>query len=157
VLYRPRLPVEPHRPPPSFAHPPGYRGHAHFWERALSRRQLLRTAAGMSALAATGVPLAATARSRMPAASPRPIPFDLFGGQGPVAVHVDLPAFGNELVTMTDFRGFVAAAEIQGSGTGTDTVTGATTTYTYDADMRIMDGTYIAEDGRPHHGLFGFV
>jgi hypothetical protein len=139
------------------AQPPGYRGHAHFWDRALSRRQLLRTAAGVSVLAATGMPVAAAARGRLRNDTPRPIPFDLFGGQGPAVAHVDLPYFGNELSTITDFRGFVAAAEIQGSGIGTDTATGATTTYTYDADMRIMDGTYIAEDGRPHHGLFGFV
>jgi hypothetical protein len=103
------------------------------------------------------MPIAAAARGRVGGASPRPIPFDLFGGQGPAVAHVDLPYYGNELATMTDFRGFVAAAEIQGSGVGTDTATGASTTYTYDADMRVMDGNYVGEDGRLHRGLFGFV
>jgi hypothetical protein len=118
---------------------------------------LLGAAAGATVVAAAGLPLSAAARGRVRTETPRPIPFDLFGGQGPVVVHVDLPYPGHELSTITDFRGFVAAGEVQGVGTGTDTTTGATTRYTYDADMRILDGTYIGEDGRPHNGLFGFV
>jgi hypothetical protein len=156
MLYRSQLPVDPARPPTP-SRPAERRGHDHFWERAVSRRQLLGAAAGATVVAAAGLPMSAAARGRVRSATPRPIPFDLFGGQGPVVVHVDLPYFGNELTTITDFKGFVAAGEVQGVGTGTDTSTGTTTRYTYDADMRIMDGTYIAEDGRRHNGLFGFV
>jgi hypothetical protein len=157
MLYPHQFPVAHRDVPAAQARPPGYRGHAHFWERALTRRQLLRTAAATAVLATAGAPIAASARGRVRGETPRPIPFDLFGGQGPVPIHVDLPYFGNELVTMTDYRGLVAAAEVQGSGTGVDTATGATTRYTFDADMRIMDGDYIGEDGRLHRGLFGFV
>ena len=52
-------------------------GHSHFWERALSRRQLVARGAGLagvamsSAFAWPGVGLAA---SRAPAGAPRPIP-----------------------------------------------------------------------------------
>jgi hypothetical protein len=145
------------RQPASGWRPPGYRGHDHFWERAFSRRQLLRSAAGATALVATGAPRVAAARGRASSDNPRPIPFDLFGGQGPVVIHVDLPYFSYELSTITDFNGFVAAAELQGTGVGSNTATGATTAYTFDADMRIMDGVYVGEDGRPHRGLFGFV
>jgi hypothetical protein len=141
-------------PPPN---PPGYRGHAHFWERALSRRQVLGAAASGALLLGAGLPRLAAARVPLLQGTPKPIPFDLFGGQGPVPIHVDLPYYGNELSTLTDFIGFVAAAEVQGEGTGTTTATGATTRYTFDADMRVIKGLYVGENGQLYRGTFGFI
>jgi len=115
--------------PVSTLRPPGYVGHAHFWERALSRRDFVRTAAGASALAvAAGMawPAAAFAESESESghnATPRPIPggtdlqFLLGLGHGPL-FHFFFPAFGQEVSTITDFSGSLAAAEIQGSGLG---------------------------------------
>jgi hypothetical protein len=139
--------------------PPGYAGHAHFWERALSRRQLVRTAAGASALAvgaSMGWPAAAFA-SHSSNDDPKPIPggtdlLALLGqGSGPL-FHFFFPAFGEDTSTITDFKGSIAAAEIQGTGLATP---GGT--LTYDADMRFMRGEYVAVDGRHRQGTFGFV
>jgi hypothetical protein len=67
-------------------------------------------------------------------------------------VHVLPPAIGFEMSTITDFNGTVAATEIQGTATGSDR-----STWHFDVDMRFMDGEYVGEDGRHHHGTFGFV
>ena len=149
--------------PVSTLRPPGYVGHAHFWERALSRRDFVRTAAGASALAvAAGMawPAAAFAESESESghnATPRPIPggtdlqFLLGLGHGPL-FHFFFPAFGQEVSTITDFSGSLAAAEIQGSG-----LDNKGKTLTYDADMRFMSGEYVALDGRRREGTFAFV
>src|SRR5207244_2355961 len=80
VVHR-SIPTEWSDPGPiSALSPPGYVGHAHFWERALSRREFMRTTAGASALAvAAGMawPAAAFAESESGSrhnATPRPIP-----------------------------------------------------------------------------------
>jgi hypothetical protein len=139
--------------------PPGYTGHTHFWQRAVSRRQFVRTAAGTSALA-VGASLAwPTLALAAPAhnADPTPIPngidllFIVGGPHGPT-FHVFFPVPGNEVATITDFKGSLAAAEIQGTG-----VTNKGETLTYDADMRFMDGHYVSVDGRTRRGTFGFV
>jgi hypothetical protein len=151
--------------PISMLSPPGYAGHAHFWERALSRRDFVRTAAGASALAVAASmawPAAAFAESESESesghnASPRPIPggTDLEGllglPPGPL-YHFFFPKFGEEASTVTDFNGSMAAAEIQGSG-----LDNKGTVLTYDADMRFMTGEYIAVDGRRRKGTFAFV
>ena len=64
----------------------------------------------------------------------------------------DPPAVGFEMSTITDFNGVVAAADIQGAATGSDG-----STFGFDTDMRFMDGEFVGEDGRLHHGTFGFV
>jgi hypothetical protein len=139
---------------------PRHIGHAHFWERALSRRQLIRTAAGTTAvvLGAGLVPAVADA-ARPGGSAPKPIP----GGDPGIEqafgklFHVFFPYFGQEVSTITDFNGNLAAAEMQGAGTGVDTRSGATARYTFDADMRVMDGLYVAQDGQLRRGTFGFV
>ena len=138
---------------------PRHIGHAHFWERALSRRQLIRTAAGTTAaVLGSSLWLPAVASAAHPGDSaPKPIPggidlLEIIGvGHGPT-FHVFGPAFGNEVSTVGDFNGFVAAADIQGTGT-----TNAGTTLTFDADMRFMDGVYVGVDGHTRRGTFGFV
>jgi hypothetical protein len=95
-------------------------------------------------------------------ADPQPIPggtdlYALLGlGSGPL-FHFSFPAFGQEVSTITDFVGHVAAAEVQGTGIATNTTSQETLSLTFDADMRFMDGLYIAEDGHPRHGTFGFI
>jgi len=159
--------------PPPFLSPPGYTGHAHFWERALSRRQFVRVAAGTTAAtlgAGLWTPALAAAspgedddeHGHQGTAPPKPIPggTDLLAliGQPPGPLyHFFFPAFGQEVSTVDSLKGFVAAAEIQGTGTAIDTKTGAKTPLTFDADMRFMDGVYVGRDGHTHRGTFGFI
>jgi hypothetical protein len=144
-------------PPPR---PARHRGHAHFWERAFSRRHFVRTASGATALVlgqGLWFPHLAGA-APVGGSDPRPIPIhpisDAFGLP---PLFVDFPWFGNEVSTITDFDGAVACAEVRGQGTGTDTRTGQTTRYTFDADMRFMDGTYVSLNGQTRRGTFGFI
>jgi hypothetical protein len=90
--------------------------------------------------------------------APKPIPGGLLIGN-PITltpanpdVHVLPPAVGFEMSTITDFNGTVAAADIQGTASGSDG-----SSWLFDADMRFMDGEYVGEDGKHHHGTFGFV
>ena len=91
--------------------------------------------------------------------APKPIPGGLVVSPSGITtvpsnptVHVLPPVIGFEMSTITDFNGTVAAAEIQGTATGSDA-----SHYGFDVDMRFMDGEYVGEDGRHHHGTFGFV
>ncbi len=133
-------------------------GHAHFWERALARRQFIRTAAGATAVVVgAGLVLPVRARASEQNAPPRPIPGGIQPfGPGTEVFHLFLPEPGNELSTITDFNGHIGAAEILGTGTATDTKTGAKTKLLFDADVRFMVGEYVGLDGRNHHGTFGF-
>ena len=121
-------------------------GHAHFWRRALSRRQVIKTAAGGTVAALSAglwMPGLAQAAGRV-SADPKPIPETLFSG---APFHVLSPD-SEEPASITDFNGFVGATEIQ--GTGTDGLL-------FDVDMRFMQGVYVGMDGRVHQGTFGFV
>lgn len=147
-------------PTPQAGSPPAHSGHSHFWERALSRRRFVRTAAGATALVVGNglwFPLVAGAAPEGDA-RPRPIPYllDIPGLPLP-PLHVDFPWYGFEVSTITDFNGAVASAQIRGAGTGTDTQTQAQTRYTFDADMRFMDGVYVGMDGHTRRGTFGFI
>lgn len=138
--------------PPQNARP--YRGHKHFWQRALSRRNFLGTAAGV----AGGASLVFGQRPSS-GAEPRPIPGGIQPlGPGTEVFHVFLIGPGVEPSTITDFNGFVGATDIQGpwtvSGPSAPTPIPPTT---YDADMRFMIGEYIGADGRHHEGTFGFI
>jgi hypothetical protein len=137
-------------------------GHAHFWERAMSRRTLLGSVAvGAGALAASSTlrPLAAWAGKT---ADPRPIPGGIVaGGQG---WHVSGPGYNApgdpssglaEQSTITDFNGYVASAIVRGTGTGRQG--GVVTQFPFDSDMRFMKGRYVGVDGRIHTGTFGFI
>jgi hypothetical protein len=122
-------------------------GHSHFWQRALSRRQLLvaGAAGGAAAAALFSLPLWTPhlARATPPVPSdPQLIPPSL----GPFRVHLIGP--GQEPSTITDFNGFVGVADVR--GTGSDGLI-------FDTDMRFMSGEYIGVDGRHFQGTFGFV
>jgi hypothetical protein len=142
-------------------------GHAHFWERALSRRQFLGRTAGVAGVAvgsAFGLP--AIAKAASPArAAPRPIP----GGttiDGLGKFHFFFPTANNPVGStdtvqnghgdpsvITDFNGFVGVGD-WGGGTGKDE---DGRTLFWAADVRFMDGEYIGLDGREHQGAFAFV
>jgi hypothetical protein len=141
-------------------------GHSHFWERALSRRQLLGRTAGLAGVAvgsAFGLPATASAASGH--ADPRAIP----GGttiDGLGLFHFYFPTSSNPVgsldtiesgrgdpSTITDFNGFLGGGEF-GGGTGKD---GHGTTLYWAADVRFMDGEYVGVDGHHHQGAFAFV
>lgn len=146
--------------------PPGYRGHSHFWRRALSRRAMVQ-AAGASALATLGSRPAHPHRAyaaQTDDVMPRPIPGGIDLGDGNV-LHVFFPEPGQEPSTIGDFRGFVGVSHARGEGTvtrgggagGLSTPTATGDRLVYDADMRFMQGRYVGEDGREHDGTFAFV
>jgi hypothetical protein len=122
----------------------------------LSRGQFVRrTALAAGAIGGFGLLRARRASGATPA-DPSPIPggFDENFNIVPSDpfIHVIPPIIGLEMATITDFRGVLAAAEIQGTAQGTDG-----TQYTFDTDMRFMHGQYIGMDGRQYQGSFGFI
>jgi hypothetical protein len=121
-----------------------------------SRGEVLRRGAiVVGALSGWGLVSAETAFAAS-GAQPKPIPGGLDQNFNPVPnnpfVHVLPPAVGFEMATITDFRGVLAAAEIQGTAKGSDG-----SRYTFDADMRFMRGRYVGRDGRRRWGSFGFI
>ncbi len=125
-----------------------------FREHPLSRRRFLQ-ATGAALGAGLLVPPPARATHRVP---PRPIAATrtiVVGGEQFVIHHFG-PASGNEPSNIGDFHGLVGNSRMFGSGTGRDTKTGETVRLLYQADMGFNEGVYIGEDGRRHHGTFGF-
>jgi hypothetical protein len=142
-------------------------GHAHFWDRALSRRQLVGRAAGLAGVAVgSGLGLPALARASAPGqVAPRPIP----GGtqiDGLGFFHFYFPTATNPVGStdtvengrgdpslISDFNGFIGLGD-WGGGTGKDQ--NGDTLY-WAADLRFMDGEYIGLDGRHRQEAFAFV
>jgi hypothetical protein len=139
-----------------------HRGHGHFCQRAMSRRQFTRTAAGAAAFGAalsSGLswPGLVSAHS---SPDPKPIPggTPFLGG----TFHVFGPGVIDppdaEPSTITDFVGFIGLAFISGMVTRTNTRTGEVRTLPFvDSDMRFMKGVFKGTDGRIHYGAFAFV
>jgi hypothetical protein len=141
-------------------------GHDHFWQRALSRRQLLVGSAGVVG-AAVATPFGTgLAKAAAPGpGQPNPIP----GGTqiGPLGFfHFYFPTTSNpagatsviengrgDPSTITDFNGFIGSGDF-GGGTGKDQ---SNTTLYWAADVRFMDGEYVGTDGRHRQGAFAFV
>ena len=122
----------------------------------ISRTELVRRGAlAAGSVAAFGLVAAGPALGDRPS-EPLPIPGGFDENFNPVPkdpfIHVLPPAIGFEMATITDFRGVLAAAEIQGTAHGSDG-----SSYTFDADMRLMQGLYVGKDGRLRQGSFGFV
>ena len=145
-----------------------HHGHAHFWERALSRGQFISAAAGAAGAALSSglwTPLLAQAAPPSSSIAPKPIPGGLQPfGPGTEVFHQYAPPvdtqFGGlpwpafDMSQITDFNGAMAVARIRGTGTLTQ---GAVITpgALYDADMRFMQGLYVGVDGQEHQGTFG--
>jgi hypothetical protein len=142
-------------------------GHAHFWERAMTRRKFLGSAALAGGAAATaGIWLPEFARAAAFAESdPRfipggtklpfqPTPFHFFFPTGgpPGAVTV-LSGHGDPSL-ITDFDGMIGVADV-GDTMGTEVGTG--TRMHWKADVRFMKGTYVGTQGDTRTGAFAFV
>jgi hypothetical protein len=126
-------------------------------ERALSRRQVMKTIAGASgAVLGAGMVLPTLTRAA-DGADPKPIPTGIQPlGPGTEIFHLYLPEAGNELSTITDFNGVIAAAEVQGTGTGTN-ASGAKMPLLFDVDARLMQGQYVGMDGQVRTGAFALI
>ena len=115
---------------------------------------LCRSAVAFGAL--TAAQLTHVTQALALSAEPKPIPGGFNAKLALVAsnplVHVFPPHKGRELSTITDFNGFVAAAQIQGLANGSDG-----TTYSFDCDMRFMQGVFRDTEGRMHQGAFALV
>ena len=141
-------------------------GHAHFWDRALSRRGVLQ-AAGAAGLALAGGrvlrPMAAWAAPTAGGAEPRPIPGGFVTADkrrwhayspGP-SNPLDPSSVMNEPSAITDFDGVMTVAQVQ--GTGMEERNGKSVPLPFDADMRIMAGRYVGFDGQSHDGTFVLI
>ena len=140
-----------------------------FHPQLFTRRGFIGAAAGAAGLAAassfTVVPLA-RADNRKATAEPNPIP----GGATAFGFHVHhnplpndpaVPLSGlNDPSEIGDFDGLILGTMIRGGGTGTGvTFPGqdATGPLAFRADMGAMQGVYVGEDGKYHHGSFVFI
>ena len=125
-----------------------------------TRRGFLSTATAAAGLAvASDFALAPLARAADKTAEPKPIP----GGAtlAGVAIHHNpLPAAPstplsqiNDPSEIGDFNGMIIDTQIRGLGTGT----GLNGPQSFRADMGAMQGEYVGEDGKHHHGSFVFI
>jgi len=134
-------------------------GHAHFWERAISRRAFLAASA-----IATGAVLAPEAWMPVFASEEFSPPNPIKGGTviGPFGLqHFYFPS-PNPFSTLTienkkgdpslirDFNGFVGMGEWAGGKV-------ASSSMTWNADIRFMKGEFVGKDGEEHRGAFGFI
>jgi hypothetical protein len=142
-------------------------GHSATATHALSRRRLLEYLAG----GAAGALLASRVRGSAGASGPgTPVPIPsglpliaLVGGDpnDTTLFHVRAPGLepiDTEPITITDFKGNVGLAYIDGMVTRTNTQTGEVLRLPMIAsDMRFMSGEFRGTDGRMHEGAFGFI
>lgn len=138
---------------------PIWDGHTHFWDRAIARRKLMKTAAGAAALGLTSsLRLPRPAFAQAGSGIPKPIP----GGVSPFGIpihHFPLPAPGTPLNRLTepseitDFNGFIGDTRIRGQGIGT----GFSQPLAFQTDMGFMQGEFVGEDGEHHKGTFVFI
>ena len=134
-------------------------GHSHIWPHILSRRQLMKTAAGTAGLGLiSGLSLPKLALAQAGSGEPKPIP----GGVSPFGIlvhHFPLPAPSTPLSQLTepseitDFNGFIGGVSIRGGGTGT----GFSQTLAFRTDMGFMQGEFVGEDGGHHNATFVFI
>jgi hypothetical protein len=147
---------------------PGYSPWKKFQEHWLSRRSLIRGAAGTALGASLLRPKLVYAHDDgaddRNSADPNPIPggvtglkpFGIFIHHNPLNPATPLANISDPS-QITDFDGFVGLTHIRGGGTGTDTMTGATTPLAFQADMGFSQGKFIGTDGQQHRGTFAFV
>ncbi len=153
-------------------------GHTHGWERGISRRRFIHTAAGATALAfGSGLSSRALAEDDNghddePLPEPKPIPqvFDLsefgvpppydfihelFPGPEDVVLpftQVQLQGLNVEPSTITDFKGATALAYHVGKAKGSDGKT-----YDLETDIRVMEGQYVSVEGTTRRGTFAEI
>ena len=138
--------------PQGLRFPVSYRGHQHFWQRALSRRQFIGASVAATA-GALSAPLWMPTLARADANDPTPIPQTVVPG---APFHVQLPGTG-EPASITNFMGVIGVAAVGGQGTATNLITGQTERLIVDVDNRFMKGTYIGAGGHSYEATFAFV
>lgn len=132
--------------------------HAHFWERALSRRHFL-VAAGLAGGAAVTssiwMPGLAEASGSV---APIPIPYGTTvpGPSGDVLFHFQFPVADTDVSSIFNFKGVVGVADIEGPGAGVHDGKPLNGSH-FGSDNRFMKGIYIGADGRRHRGTFAFI
>jgi hypothetical protein len=130
---------------------------SHHARHGFSRRAFIGGTAAAAAGASLGSgllwPAAASAGSfSVPPPKPTTATFTVNG----VTFHNVFPGPGVDPSSITDFKGFVGFADVQGTGTARNP-DGSTETLLFDTDMRFMQGTYAGLDGAVHQAAFGFV
>ncbi len=144
-------------PPYSRVHP----GDARVVERAQSRRQFFRSAAGAAGFLL--LPDLWRPALANPGGTPTPIPRITPGPFGPLhfffpgPVEGIDPNHGHDPSVITDFNGFIGEADLILTGTGTDTATSASAPYKFHTDMRFMLGEFVGTDGKQHRSAFAFI
>ena len=136
-----------------------------FLHGPLSRRRFFKTSAGLG-----GIALVAGQRTANAAhgnGDPKPIPqgLQVFAPADLTVFHVlapGYPGFGmdpatNDASVITDFNGTIGLTYVAGMGTHTNKATNTVRRLPFEVDMRFMEGTYIAVDGKPRHRTFAFV
>jgi hypothetical protein len=128
-----------------------------------TRRGFLTTATAAAGLAiASDSAFAPRARAAENDAEPKPIP----GGGNVAGVpvhHNPLPAVPTPLTQINDpseigdFNGMIIDTQIRGLGNGTPPDSSAPNPLSFRADMGAMQGVYVGEDGKHHHGSFVFI
>jgi len=83
------------------------------------------------------------------------LPFQPASGPNSI-VHFFFPGAGSEPSLITDFKGVVGLANVNGTGTATDS-NGTKTKLAFGSDNRFMRGEYIGVDGDRHQGAFVFI
>ena len=141
-------------------------GHSHFLQRAFSRRNFVRTAAGATGIALGAgvfIPVLALADNdnedeHTPTPfEPRAIPGGIQPlGPGTPIFHTFPPGLNNDPSTITDFKGSFGIVLANGMGTRTDPITGSNRD-AFDLDIRFMQGLFVGMDGHQHRGSFAFV
>lgn len=127
--------------------------------KGMGRRAFLRHTAGAGSLALSASLCMSQQDDHTGVAEPKPIS----GGAMPFGIlvhHFPLPsspaaalASINDPSEITDFNGFIGDTHIRGAGTGT----GFASQLAFQTDMGFMQGEYIGQDGRHHHGTFCFI
>jgi hypothetical protein len=132
--------------------------HAHFWERALSRRNFLAAAGVAGGAAVTSSIWMPQVAGASGSAAPTPIPYGttITGPNGPVLFHFQFPVANTDVASIFNFKGVVGVADISGPGAGVHNGV-ALSGSNFGSDNRFMKGVYIGADGKRHHGTFAFI
>jgi len=146
----------------------GPMGHDHFWQRGLSRRQFIGTAA--TAGAALGLAphwtafAAADPFAKLPNAIRGGTAFPPFLGgprhfyfptaPNPVGATAVIANDLGDPATIRDFRGSVGVVEFPPTGVVTGDSLGGKF---WAADIRFYSGQFVGRDNRKHHGTLAFV
>jgi len=114
------------------------------------------TLAVTGAVAGSGLLWPTIASADRGTVAPKPLTYGFQPAPGLPTFRFSNIAADSELSTITDFKGKVGCARVQGVGTATGPDR-KTETLLYDTDMRFMKGTYVGVDGDVHRGTFALV